>query len=272
MSLLKLTFIILIPIVLSGCFENKNNTDKLCQNYPELNCQRLNTNDGQCRLPRTDLIWHKYETQKEPTDANRIKEYKLMTLYRKCLANASQIQTFDSSSRAEKRVDALLFSGEEQQRLIEDLKVSATPETLYFLWSQLGDEDAKRTFLFMENTKALETPEMQYNLATIYVQKNTDKTLALLHRALELSKDGNVNPEIFQSLASIHYRQKDKEKAYIWAKIAEGYEVSVVSGKELQLLYGFKQNKYDKLDEIADKLESAIDSGKYRSQMMPNTF
>ncbi len=222
--------------------------------------------------PRTDLIWHKYDTYKEPTDANRIKEYQLVTLYRKCLANASQIQTFDSSKRAEKRVEALLFSAEEQERLIEDLKVSATPETLYFLWSQLGDEDAKRTFLFMEDTRSLETSEMQYNLATIYIQRDVEKTLSLLNRSLELASDGNVKPEVFESLASIHYKRKEKEKAYIWTKIAEQHEIAVATGRELQLLYGFDNTKYEKLDKIADNIESAINSGKYRRQLMPSSF
>ncbi|MCL9783078.1 DUF2989 domain-containing protein [Vibrio sp. S4M6] len=272
MSVLKFTLIVTFALALTGCFENKNNTDKLCKSYPELKCERLNTNDGQCRLPRTDLIWHKYETHKEPSDVNKIKEYELVTLYRKCLANASQIQTFDTSKRAERRVEALLFSGEEQERLIQELRASQSPITLYFMWSQLGDEDARAAFLALEGTNALETSEMQYKLATMYTQRDQEKTVSLLHRSLELSRDKNVNTDIFQSLASIHYRQKEKEKAYIWAKVAEGYEISVVSGKELQLLYGYDQAKYKKLDKVADKVESAIKSGKYRRELIPDKY
>lgn len=269
MNLLKTAFVGLILIWLSGC-EDKSNTDKLCASNPELDCDRLNTFDGQCRNPRTDLIWHRYETLKDPSNKNKILEYKYVSLYRKCLSNASQIQTFETSPRAGKRVDALMYSGEEQVRLVDELRKTKSPEILYFLWSQLGDEDAKREFLLMEETPALDTAEMQYALATFYTNRDLDKTIILLNRSLELSDGDEVNREIFKSLASLHYQLRNKEQAYIWAKVAEQFDVSVVSGRELQLLYGFNEAKYDRLDEVADRLESAINSGKYRRQLMPN--
>ena len=67
-------------------------------------------NDGQCRVARTDLIWHRFEVQKQPTEINKIKEFELVTAYKKCLELAAQIETIDQSKLQERRfIDNDLF-------------------------------------------------------------------------------------------------------------------------------------------------------------------
>ncbi len=165
-----------------------------------------------------------------------------------------------------------MHSSEEQERIVSELSLSRSPETLYFLWSQTGDEDAQREFLQMEGSPKLETAEMQYALATFYTNRNQEKTLQLLNHALELSGRSNINTEIFKSLASTYYKENQRELAYIWAKVAESFEIQIVSDKELQLLYGFNKEKFQKLDAIADDVEEMVRAGKYMQSSLPTKF
>jgi len=261
-----------LPLVLAGCLEGNKNTDELCADHPELRCEELNMNDGQCRLPRTDLIWHRFEVKKMPTDANKIKEYEFVAAYRKCLELASQIAPIDQSALKEKRFSALVHSISEIERIVEELADSKKPETLYFLWSQTGNDDARRSFLQLEGTKALQTAEMQYALATFYTTRDEEKTIVLLNSALELSNSTNINPEIFKSLASINHRLGFLEKAYIWAMVAKEFEVPIASKSELSLMYGFSAAKYDELEKVASKIENAIGDGQYKRGMIPKQY
>lgn len=261
-----------LPLVLAGCFEGNKNTDELCADHPELRCEELNMNDGQCRLPRTDLIWHRFEVKKMPTDANKIKEYEFVAAYRKCLELASQIAPIDQSALKEKRFSALVHSISETERIVEELTDSTKPETLYFLWSQTGNDDARRSFLQLEGTKALQTAEMQYALATFYTTRDEEKTIVLLNSALELSNSTNINPEIFKSLASINHRLGFLEKAYIWAMVAKEFEVPIASKSELSLMYGFSAEKYEELESVASTIENAIEDGQYKRGMMPKQY
>ncbi|NAW99911.1 DUF2989 domain-containing protein, partial [Vibrio sp. V23_P3S9T160] len=50
MNLIKVPMILSLSLLISGCFENNRDTDKLCADNPNLRCERLNINDGQCRV------------------------------------------------------------------------------------------------------------------------------------------------------------------------------------------------------------------------------
>ena len=132
-------------------------------------------------------------------------------------------------------------------------------------------KSARRSFLQLEGKPALETAEMQYALATFYTSRDQQKTVKLLNKSLELSDGDNLNTDIFKSLASINYQPRSaKEQAYVWAMVASAFEVPVIaSTQEMKLLYGFSEAKYEQLDDIADDIKSALDSGKYKRSMMP---
>ncbi|WP_456296962.1 DUF2989 domain-containing protein [Vibrio sp. AK197] len=269
MNYIKIVLIAASALALGGCFEGRKNTEQLCTDNPALRCEKLNMNDGQCRIPRTDLIWHRFEVMKNPSEANKIDEYKFLMEYRKCLELASQIQTIDQTELRQKRFNALVHSGNEQERIVMELRSSQQPQTLYFLWSQLGDEHARRAFLQMEGSPELDTAEMQYALATYYTNRDKQKTIELLNRSLELSTGDNVNVEAVKSLASIYYHVQNKEAAYIWTQVASEYDVPLVPKRQLQLLYGFNDAKYDQLDDMAAEVESALKSGRFRRSLVP---
>lgn len=266
MKLPYLLTILAATSLLSGCFETRKNTDQLCEDEPKLNCSSLNINDGQCRVARTDLIWHRNEMLNAPSEANQVKDYHLLKEYRKCLELASQIQPIEQADLKSKRFNALMHSIEEQDRITRELANSTSPETLYFLWSETGSHAAKRRFLAMENTGALDTASMQYALATHYISRDKLKTYRLLNRSLELSKGGKeVNKEVIKSLASVTQSLDRPRESYLWAMIGKEFEVPIASDSELRLLFGLTEEDYQLLNDQAGRVVKLIDNGSYTS-------
>ena len=260
-------------LLLTGCLEGNLTTEELCEKNPELRCEQLNMSDGQCRIPRTNLVWHRFEVMKAPTEANKVQEYKLVAEYRKCLELASQITPIDQSALKRQRFNALVNSIDELERIVNDLQSTSDPSTLYFLWSQTGDNSARRKFLQMEGTAALDTAELQFALATFYTTRDQEKTITILDKALSLTQDGKVNPEILKSMASIHQGLNRKERAYIWTMVAKRFDVQVASEKNLKVMFHFSDaSKYDELDDIAGKVAKAIDKGHYHPSLIPTNL
>lgn len=270
MNSIKFAALVLVTASMSGCFENRNNTDKLCAENPNLRCERLNISDGQCRVARTDLIWHRFEVLKNDTVDNKISEFHYLAKYKKCMELASQIRAIDQTELKQIRFQAMQNAAEDQHALIEAIRQSKTPQAYYFLWSQIGDKSAQREFLQMEGKPQLESTEMQYALATFYTQRDHKKTIILLNHALELAPDDKVNIDIFKSLASTHQLLNQREYAYIWAKVSQHYGVQIASAKDLQLLYGFSDDEYGELDKIADNVVAALKVGQYHASMIKN--
>lgn len=269
MNQLKAISILATMVALTGCFETRKNTEQLCADTPNLQCERLNVGDGQCRVPRTDLIWHRFDVIKEPTDINKVKEYELTFAYKRCLELASQIQPIDQTGLKQKRFDALINAGEDLETIINTLKQSKSPQALYFLWSQTGNDDAKRAFLQLEGKPELETAEMQYALATFYTGRDQEKTLELLLHSLELSNSNDLRAQVLQSLASTTHKLGMKEHAYIWAKVAHEFDIPIAAENELQLLYGFDKDKSEQLQETADTIADAVEDGVFDQKIVP---
>ncbi|MDP4490841.1 DUF2989 domain-containing protein [Vibrio sp. AH4] len=269
MNLTKPLLILTSLTLLNGCFENRKNTEKLCVDNPNLRCEQLNLDDGQCRIPRTDLIWHRYELLKSPSDDKVIKEYQLVSAYRKCLELASQIQAIDQTKLKEKRFNALVNMGKEQERIVAELKQSHSPLVLYFLWSQIGDHSARRAFLQLEGKPELDTAEMQYALATFYADRDKAKTIQLLHKSLELGNGNPLNTEILKALASNYHALNDKEEAYLWAMVGKAFGVPVASEAEMKRLYRFSPEQFTELDRTAETIIKAIHDGNYTQSLIP---
>lgn len=269
MKLFSHLLLISFSLLLSGCFESSKNTDKLCQDNPELRCDNMNINDGQCRLPRTNLIWHRREVLKNPTSENKIKEYELLHTYQQCLELASQIQVIDQTELQQKRFSALMNTHTDQANIVADLEKISSPSVYYFLWTQFDNSEAKRNFLKLEGTKELETAELQYALATYYTTRDKRKTVLLLEHALELSDPTNLNIEIFTSLASVNQSLGNKEHAYIWAIVSKDFGINLISDADMQRMFIFNEDKIKRLQEIANTIIKAIKKGQYRQDLLP---
>ncbi len=271
---MKITQYIVLALsisTLSGCFENRKNTEQLCADNSQLKCDEFNMNDGQCRIPRTNLIWHRVEVLKSPTDINKIKEYQLTQEYKKCLEVASQIVPIEQAELKRKRYNALVNSGDNMTRLESELKELKTARSYYFLWSQAGDMDAKHRFLQLEGTKAVENSDLQYALATYYIDRDAEKTVNFLNHSIELAHSPDeIHTDAFASLASLYNQMKMKEKSYVWAKVSKAFGTAIASDQQLYLLYGFDEDKKEQLDDLAEEVIDAINDSKFTSSLIAN--
>ena len=272
MNSIKFTLLLLLTVSLSGCFENNSNTEQLCKDNPNLRCERLNMDDGQCRVARTDLIWHRYQVLKNETVSNLISEYHYLAAYKKCMSLAAQIRAIDQAELKQLRFAAVQNATEDEEQLVETIRNSHSPTALYFLWSQIGDKQAQREFLQMEGKPALETPEMQYALATFYTSRDNRKTIRLLNHALELAENDDVNLDIFKALASNYQLLNQRHYAYIWAMVSKHYGVPVADSEDMKLLFGYSDEQYDELNNIADNVVDALKQGNYSKDLIANAL
>ena len=269
MDIKKLLLTIIPLMLITGCLEGRINTKKLCRENPQLRCEELNMSDGQCRRPRTDLIWQRMETLKHPTFENRIQEFHFVEVYQKCLELAAQIEPTKPGNKKENRFNALMHTYDEQKRILAEIRNSDAPEALYFMWTQ-GDNMAKIKFLRLEDSGKLQTAELQCALATYYITRDREKTLSLLENALELTKEGQLNSAVVEALASVNQSLGHKEHAYIWVLVAKELELPLVSDRNLAVLYPFSKEENKKLEKIASRITDAIEDGKYRKELLPD--
>lgn len=153
MKSIKLLTLFGLSVTLVGCFEGNKNTEQLCESQPALQCERLNMGDGQCRVPRTDLVWHRFEVLKNPTDSNRIKEYEYVAEYKKCLELASQIQPLDQKGVKQQRFTALVNSGEDLDSIVAILKKSDSPKHFTFCGARLAVTMRVEAFFSLKGRK-----------------------------------------------------------------------------------------------------------------------
>lgn len=256
--------ILLLPLLLSGCFDRYRTTDNLCDDNPDL-CQPLNLNDGQCRIQRTNLIWQRYDTLQAPTDAHKFKELKATKEYQHCLEYAARIEPTELKYRKTKRMQALYHSYENIERLNQELLSSQDPHIIYYRWSQ-GDQRAKQQFLDLEGNEKLEHPELQLVLAGYYVNKNKNKTLDILHHSLSLyNKKDNININILRTLSTLYFQQHNMAAAYVWTNVTTHYQPNNAP-KKITIYNSFKLTKAEReqLDRTALKIITTLNSGQYR--------
>lgn len=254
-------------ILLSGCFENNRNTNKLCSNYPEI-CFKLNNNDGQCRHERTDLIWARYDFVKKPSDLNKFDELLLTKKYAKCMLNVAQIETTTLKAKKTLRTEALFHAYDSIERIEKELKTSYQPSIIFYRWTQ-GDREALEQYLKLEETEYLNTPELQLGLASYYADKDKAHTVSLLLKSLSFY-DGRsgytqdkIIPEVIKSLATINHGQGKLNDAYLWALIGENLGLPVAKEAQLKFLYPMSDEQRDQMIQIAELIAESIEDGQF---------
>lgn len=257
--------ILLLPLLVSGCFDRYRTTDSLCNDNPQL-CQPLNLNDGQCRIQRTNLIWQRYDTLQAPTDQQKFKELQATQEYQFCLEYAAGIEPTELKQRKTKRIQALHHSYEAIDRLTQELQSSQDPHIIFYRWTQ-GDQTAKQQFLALEGNTKLEHPELQLALASYYIDKNKAKTLNILHHSLSLYKaDDDININILHTLATLYYQQKNTAAAYVWTNVANQYQPNTqpkTVTSSIKNRFNLTDNERQKLNTIVTDIIKALNNGQY---------
>ncbi|KLV03903.1 hypothetical protein ABT56_16860 [Photobacterium aquae] len=257
---------ILATATLTGCFDRPRTTESLCEKHPEI-CQDTNLRDSQCRLPRTHLIWQRYDVLNTPSDLEKFKELKLTYDYQECLEYAALIEPREEKERKSRRTQALINAYTAIERLLQELSDSTEPEILYFRWGQ-GDHKALDQFLSKEGLPEMETPEIQFALASIYSAKDQDKTIRLLNHALELySPDQPIKQEIIQSLATHAHQRGQSQQAFLWGRVGIELGMAVSSTEKLNAFYPMDDALRMHLEKQAVEIAKAIKQGRYREDM-----
>lgn len=60
--------------------------------------------------------------------------------------------------------------------------------------------------------------------------------------------------------------------AYLWAMVAKEFGVPLATQRELNIMFGFSDQEYEQLNELADEVVSALKSGQYRASLVPKTL
>ncbi len=259
-----LTFLV-IPLLFmaSGC-EQKVNIKKICSNTPEL-CNDLNTDDGWCKEERTNVIRSRHEQTDPQIDTDLAKYHLLRDFksYKKCIERAAQVEPIVYKEKKTGRVNALVTAENEIQRLEQETMNSSEPHLAYYHWRVRGDQDAKARFMAIEDSPALDEPELAMAMASYYFERDSEKTAKLLYRAISNYK-GELPPEsIFDSLTTLNLQEKRYPETYIWMHVAKQLGKKNVSLQTLERYQAFSDEEKKKLDGLAEQLAEKIAEGKF---------
>jgi len=257
--------VICIVFILSGC-DQAPKFASLCEEHPNI-CQEF-VEDSWCKRERISVGFSNVNHLKESIDINKFHQLISYEKYAKCMSHASLIEHIKFKEKKTIRVNNVAKAKKKIKEISELTKDSRHPNLMYYHWTRYLDENALNRFLALENTKTLETPELQFNLATYYVKIDQNKTLKLLYRALELTdKDEAINTEIFKSISTIFADKKKQKQAYIWSKILLTHEPEdeTVSVESLTKYAKSFELNIEFLDRVAQSTLNKIHDGEFKA-------
>ena len=255
--------LLLLPLFLAGC-DTGPDLAKICKESPVM-CEEF-IEDTWCRKERVKTIYNNYMLSQTGQDKQKFDLLIAYEEYAACMDHASQIEHIKLKYKKRNRIDNSITAKARIKEISEETLHSEHPELLFYHWSRYLNEGALAKFLAMEGSKALETAESQFNLATYYIKRDPDKTLDLLFHALELqSNDQPVNTEIFKSITSIFTDKEEFKQAYIWLKILTLYDPEDIDSSEQGLISFGQFHKLDTgfLDKVASATLDKITDGTF---------
>ncbi|BBN81281.1 hypothetical protein PA25_12660 [Pseudoalteromonas sp. A25] len=255
---------VLSVLLLAGC-DNPLTLNQVCDETPGF-CSDLNT-DSHCREERANVIMARYGEYKQPTDENKYELLRLFEKYDKCVSRAAKIEHIKLKEKTTSRVEGHLTSLKEINRIFKETEETSHPGLLYYHWSRNNNKIAMNKLLNMQDQSEVRNdPEIQLFLATFYAKVDDEKTIDLLYRVLELNQAGEQPaPEVYETLASIFYKQEKFKHAYTFAKIAKlsGYQNVDILPIEHQLTSLGKS--LDPYDDLAEQTYTQIMNGQFVS-------
>ncbi|MEW6991660.1 DUF2989 domain-containing protein [Colwelliaceae bacterium 6441] len=244
----------------TGC-DSAPNFAQLCEENPKI-CYEFHE-DSWCKRERIAVGAANIAHKQNPDDLQKFHQLIAYEKYNKCVTHASKIEHIKLKEKKSFRIENMMKSRDRIAEIAEQTINSDHPRLLYFHWTRYLNEQSLNKFLALEGSKALETPESQYELATYYAKIDQDKTLQLLFHSLELHEENvEINVEIFKTLSSIFADKKQFKQSYIWLKILNLYapldpDISENTLKNYRQSYNLKGEFLDKvaqstLDKIKD--------------------
>lgn len=259
----KRFYVLCSIIALLGC-DRKPNFADLCEEHPNI-CQEFKE-DTWCKRERISVGFSNLHHLEAPTDENKYNQLISYENYAKCMTHASKIEHIKFKEKKSMRISNVAKAKERIAEISKETQNSNHPGILYYQWSRYLNNNALQAFLALEDTNELETPHLQFNLATYYAKIDQNKTLKLLYHALELTnKDEPINTEIFKSISTIFADKKKQKQAYIWSKILSMHspdDESISSESLEEYAKAFKLD-HEYLDMIANATLEKIMKGEF---------
>ncbi len=263
---MKIQFLAVVSVLLLSSCDNGPDLAQLCAENPDI-CNEF-AEDNWCRQERKDVAFARYSFKQTQQDKQQYDLLLAYEQYAKCMNHASKIENIKLKQKKRIRIDNYLKAKKAIQVISEQTQNSEQPELLFYHWSRYLNEDALTKFLALEGTTALETSESQFNLATYYIKKDVDKTVALLFYSLELVKpESPVNAEIFKTLTTIYTDKGEFKQAYVWLKILKLYapEDDTINAETLKQYVNSYQLDEKFLDKVAQTTLAKIVAGQFVS-------
>lgn len=262
---LKTPLIVCSLISLFGC--NPDPTiNELCETHAQV-CDDFIA-DSWCKAQRKQILLGYHDLDKANTDVNKYRLLIKFEDYKECVSHAAKIEHIKLKEKQTYRLQNKEKALEKIKQLSEETQNSEDPYLLYYHWSRYLNKNALKKFTALEGSHQLETPELQFFLATYYTKIDDKKTLRLLYHALELYQDGDeINVELLKSLITIFTDKADYKKAYIWLKMLFLYQPDDKTINEDTLIHFAQLHRLDAefLDKVAKTTLDKLESGQFKS-------
>lgn len=252
-------YLMIALLALAGC-EKELTVAKICQDNPAL-CSDLNE-DSHCNIQRREVIFQRYAESKLPSDINKFNLLIGFEKYSKCIELAAGIEHIKLKEKTTSRVNGYLTSLREIKRLTEETVSSELPNLLYYHWSRQQSKPHLEKFLLAEQNGQLETPQLQFALASYYMKRDLNKTIDVLHRALTLSTAGStIDPEIYTALTTIYYKQGNFPMSLHWAIVAEDAGIERIEFTLIRKELSKRKQNTDSIESLAEATISSLEQG-----------
>lgn len=261
----KLILSALASLLLQACNSEQNITE-LCEENVAI-CAEF-VADSWCKSERKKILLSYKSLNTQAIDFNKYNVLIALENYKECMSFAGKIEHIKLKEKRSVRLQNTENAIKKITALSNETKNSDDPYILYYHWSRYLEKTALHKFIKLEGSQALESPELQFFLATYYTKIDDKKTLGLLYHALELYKEGDkINPELLKSLITIFTDNEEYKQAYIWLKILELYIPSDknINKNSLPNFAQFHRLDAAFLDKVAISTLSKIQSGQFTS-------
>lgn len=265
-SVIRLSILVLFSLALVGCDHTGTpSARKICHDDPNV-CANLNPG-GWCNNSREHLIKSRWQYQKSASNKNRYLLLSALGKYQRCIAIIAQIEPTKNKQRKTARTEILLTIIKQ----IKDLETQVEHRTdlfsLYYRWSQMGDQKAKRLFVAKQNTPQMQDPILLWALATLYHQSNPQKSLDLMkHTLANYKKQRPLPVGILEGIAMQYMRLNHIDQAYIWSLVAEKVTGVKTNTEQFNLYRQFSDEQLDLFQEKANHIAKLINKGRYKPE------
>lgn len=217
----RLCLLIGCTLFLSACDSLKNDSlNNICKQFPALCAELPATTD--CRYKRTTLIRARYYDHIEPSDLHTRQLLDQLNDYHLCMEATLHLEFTRNKQRKARRLESYLKADALMIETLERVKDTQDPMLAYYLWTKHKDMRARQVFLKAALQKDVSDPRLLFKLATTEIPYNTQQTIDMFYRALQISTsiEQVPTPNVLL-IMNIFYQHKQFEVAYLWALVAQ---------------------------------------------------